>query len=141
MVKKIVFLIVTFLFSFELSYCYSQSCDSIMEMGFPFESVPVFNGDLRAFIQNSIIYPKGALKDSIEGKVYVSYVVDTMGFTTDNKVVKGVRKDLNEEALRITRLIKYEEPAMLNGKPIEFKYTVPVIFKLSDKDSINKHKR
>lgn len=61
--------------------------------------------------------------------VYVSYTVDTLGLTTKLQVVKGVRSDLNDEALKLAKLIKYEKPAMLGGQPILFQLTIPIRFK------------
>ena len=60
------------------------------------------------------------------------------GFTFGHKVIKGVREDLDNEALRVTTLIKFERPAFQRGKPIEVKYTVPVVFNLGDTDKKSK---
>ncbi len=120
--------------------CYSQNDSNTVEWGWwtP-EDWPVFKrtgstnhsyGDVRAFIQSNLCYPFSALEDSIEGTVYVSYVVDTLGFTQKHTIAKGIRDDLNKEALRVAQLIKYEKPAMLKGKPILFYETIPIKFKL-----------
>ena len=127
MVKQL--LVVVFLFMTATSY--AQTNDSIEEMGFPFEYGPVFNGDLIGFVQGQIVYPLSAIKDSVQGMVYVAYTIDTLGFTTKLYVAKGIRRDLNEEALRVAKLIKYEKPAMLGGHPILFRFTLPVRFKTS----------
>lgn len=97
-----------------------------------YESMPIFRGNLLEFIKNNIIYPTSALRDSIEGKIFVSFYVDTLGSTTGHEVINEIRNDLNQEALRVTRLIKFEKPAMQNGKPAKVKYTLPVEFKLSN---------
>ena len=97
-----------------------------------YESMPIFRGDLSEFIESNIIYPPSALNDSIDGKIFVSFYVDTMGNTINHKIVNEIRNDLNEEALRVTRLIKFEKPAMQNGKPTMVKYTIPVEFNLSN---------
>lgn len=126
MVKQL--LVVVFLFTTAASY--AQTNDSIEELGFPFEYGPVFNGDIIEFVDGQIVYPLSAIKDSVQGKVYVSYTVDTLGFTTKLYVAKGIRSDLNEEALRVVKLIKYEKPAMLGGHPILFRFTLPIRFNL-----------
>ena len=97
-----------------------------------YESMPIFRGDLSEFIESNIIYPPSALNDSIEGKIFVSFYVDTMGNTINHSIINESRNDLNEEALRVTRLIKFEKPAMQNGKPTMVKYTIPVEFYLSN---------
>ena len=98
------------------------------------ENPPYFKGDLKSFIQQQVHYPKTALADSIEGKVFVSFMIDTAGNTVKHKVIRGIREDVNQEALRVTRLIKFERPATKRGgKPINVRFTVPVEFKLPDK--------
>ena len=107
--------------------------DTIGSVGLiQYESMPIFRGDLSEFIESNIIYPPSALNDSIEGKIFVSFYVDTLGNTINHKIVNEIRNDLNEEALRVTRLIKFDKPAMLNGKPTMVKYTIPVEFYLSN---------
>ncbi len=95
------------------------------------EAAPIFKGDLRGFIQNEIDYPLTAKIDSIEGKVFVEFWIDTLGITYNHKIVRGIREDVNNEALRVAKLIKFDKPALQIGKPIKVRYTVPVEFKLT----------
>lgn len=100
------------------------------------ETSPVYKGDLVSFIQNHIHYPDQALKDSLTGKVIVGFWIDTLGITTDHYIAKGIRCDMDKEALRVAKLIKYDKPAMQKGKPIKVKMLVPVDFILK-KDSLS----
>lgn len=105
------------------------------------ESLPIYKGGLNKlnrFIEENINYPKNALRDSLEGIVYISMDVDTEGNTHNHIIIKGVRDDLDNEALRVTKLIKFEKPAMQHGKSIKVRYTVPVEFKLSEKSELRK---
>lgn len=52
--------------------------------------------------------------------------------------MKGLGDDFNTEALRVTQLIRFEKPAMQNGKPVKVQYTVPVEFKLPNQTEIKK---
>jgi TonB family protein len=113
--------------------------DSIQEMGYPFEEAPEFDGNLRLFVEKNIVYPKAAISDSIEGKVFVKYMVDTLGFTKRHIVEKGIRTDLDAEAIRVAQMIKYESPARLRGKPIIFYYTLPIEFKLPRQDVLQRN--
>lgn len=58
------------------------------------EDAPIYNGDIKAFIQTELNYPLSAKKDSIEGTVYISFMIDTLGSTNNHKVVRGIRDDL-----------------------------------------------
>lgn len=56
----------------------------------------------------------------------------------NHEIIKGIREDLNNEALRVAKLINFDRPAMQRGKPIKVKYTVPVEFKLEKKTILKK---
>ncbi len=90
---------------------------------------PVYKGDLIHFIQTNIQYPSSAVRDSVQGRVNVAFMIDTVGNTFNHRILKGgIREDLNQEALRVTRLIKFDTPAFQKDKPVVVKYVVPVDF-------------
>lgn len=135
MVKKSLYLLMGL--TFFLCNVFSQKKDSCSNSTITFvEEKPIFNGNLKDFIQDHIKYPQKAEQDLLEGTVVIVYWIDSLGVTFDHKVIKGIRKDLDEEALRVTKLIKYERPAMQRGKPIKIRYTVPVEFKLSENSEL-----
>lgn len=87
----------------------------------------MYKGDLIHFIQTNIQYPSSAVRDSVQGRVNI----DTVGNTFNHRILKdGIREDLNQEALRVTRLIKFETPAFQKDKPVVINYVVPVVFSL-----------
>lgn len=94
------------------------------------EEAPLFDGDLKKFIQSELVYPINAKNDTIEGTVIISFMIDTLGLTTNHRVVKGIREDLNNEALRISKLIKFYKPALQKSRPIVVNFTVPIVFDL-----------
>lgn len=95
------------------------------------DEAPVFAGDLKEFIQRELKYPISAEKDTIEGTVFVSFMIDSLGLTSNHKIVRGVRDDLNNEALRIAKRIKFDKPAFQKGKYIPVRFVIPVVFILS----------
>ena len=127
MVKKY---ITSFCLLLSVSLLYGQAGDNDNTMILIVEESPFFNGDLKKFIQKEIDYPLSARRDSIEGTVIISFWIDTLGFTFGHKVIRGVREDLNNEALRVTKLINFERPALQKGRPLEVRCIVPVEFKL-----------
>jgi TonB family protein len=101
------------------------------------ESMPEYRGGvskLSEFLRNKIKYPKSAKEDEIKGIVYVKCYVDTTGSTTDHQLIRGIREDLDNEALRVAKLIKFDKPAMQRGKPMKVIYCIPVEFKLSEEN-------
>jgi protein TonB len=120
----------------------AQSLDTVaVEMITFIEKAPFFKDDLKEFIQGELVYPLSAKKDTIEGTVVISFKIDTLGSTINHKVVKGIREDLNNEALRVARRIKFDKPALQKGRPIEVEYNVPVVFDLRHLKKKSKCKR
>ena len=94
---------------------------------------PSFPGGQQAlldFLRENTKYPEQAEKDSIVGRVVISFVVETDGSITNTKVVRSVHPLLDAEALRVTNLMPKWEPGNQNGIPVRVKYNIPVIFKL-----------
>jgi len=133
MVKKIL-LIITLVFLKQFFFAQENVQKSISNQNIiisdAVESMPLFNGDLSVFIKKIMIYPSKALIDKIEGRVIVSFWVDNKGKTIEHEIVKGIRDDLNQEALRVTKLIVFSKPAMSGGKPVKVHYFITVEFKL-----------
>ena len=103
------------------------------------EIMPQFPGGdkaLKEFIQKNLRYPTEAMKKGIQGRVIVTFNVETDGSITDAKVVKAVDSLLNNEALRIVKSMPKWKPGemMSKGKTVltRCKYTIPVIFKLDE---------
>lgn len=132
MVRKIqIILVILFL----CGYVLSQETDNIIGLGIA-ENMPEYKGgypQLKNFIDSVLVYPEQAISDSIEGTVYVGFYVDTTGKTVQHKVLKGIRDDINQEALRIAKQIKFHQPARERGKPVRITYELPIRFKLSEK--------
>lgn len=110
--------------------------DSFIIVGMVHESQPEFPGGLDSLykrIRQNFIYPEQAKKDSIQGKVFVTFTVDTMGFIQNPEVVRGRHPLLDQEAIRLIKTLpKYKTPAKLNGKSVPLKFTIPIRFKLKE---------
>lgn len=126
MVKRLFFVILTILLQINI---FGQNEAELIVV---VETPPVFDGDLEDFINKNIEYPLSAIQDSIEGVVFVSFYIDTLGYTFNHHIQKGVRADLNEEALRVTKLVKFVSAAKQRGKAIIVNYIVPVRFSLNN---------
>lgn len=64
----------------------------------------------------------------MSGDVFVSFVVDEAGRLLDAEVVKGIGYGLDEEALRLVRLMPWWAPARANGKPVRAPATLRIRF-------------
>lgn len=101
------------------------------------EQMPEFPGGQEAlyqYLRKSIRYPEAEREAGIEGKVYLSYVVEKDGTVRDIKVLRGVPggPGLETESIRVVEAMPKWIPGMLNGKPVAVRMNLPVSFRLSE---------
>ncbi|MGC9355372.1 MAG: TonB family protein [Mariniphaga sp.] len=97
------------------------------------EEMPEFPGGelaLRQYIANAIKYPVIAQENGIQGRVYVTFVVNTDGSVADARIARGVDPSLDKEALRVVNSLPKWKPGKQRGKPVRVSYTVPINFVL-----------
>ena len=92
------------------------------------EQMPELKGGLEG-IMTKIKYPEEARQKSIEGRVYVQFIVNEQGDVEDAKVIRGIGGGADEEALRVVRQAKFE-PGMQRGRPVRVQYSLPIFFRL-----------
>ena len=98
------------------------------------ENMPEFPGGdlgLMKFIQKNVRYPAIAKEYNITGKVYISFIVDKQGRVTNVKIVRGVDKNLDAEALRVVSLLPKYKPGKQRGKAVRVMFTIPINFTLN----------
>ena len=97
------------------------------------EQMPEFpngNDRLKETLQNLIIYPKEALENKIEEKVFVSVVIEEDGSISNINLLRGNNKGLNKEAIRVIKLLPNYIPGKQNGEIVRVKIIIPIEFKL-----------
>lgn len=97
------------------------------------EQLPEYPGGMVEFVKwltATLKYPDPALKQRIQGKVMISFIVNTDGTLSDIKVVKGAHKLLDAEALRVASLMPKWQPGMDKGKPCRTMVAVPIVFEI-----------
>ena len=98
------------------------------------EEPPEFIGgekSMMMYLSNKLRYPEKAVIDKIEGRVVVRFVVDRLGRICDPKVIKGVRSDLDKEALRVVKNMPLWSPARNNGQPVNSYFVIPINYRLT----------
>jgi TonB family protein len=104
------------------------------------EHMPTYPGgdDARiAFMVQNIKYPEQAKKNGIQGKVFVTFVIESDGSISDVKVLRGIGGGCDEEAVRVIKLMPKWNPGMQEGKAVRTQFNIPIKFALdagSDKD-------
>ena len=103
----------------------------------PFSEIevkPGFNGgdanEFSKWVNSHLSYPEQAKADKVQGRVVIQFVVGADGVVRDAKILRGVREDLDTEALRVISASPKWEPGRQNGEAVPVTYTFPIVFQL-----------
>ena len=97
------------------------------------EKQPSFPGGqdgYRKFLIENIKYPEDAIKKSVTGTVFITFVVEKDGAVTHVKVLRGIGSGCDEEALRVVKMMPNWVPGEDKGKPVAVQYNLPIKFNL-----------
>ena len=83
------------------------------------------------FLQEHLKYPEYARKVNLEGKVLVGFVVEEDGSLANFEIVRSVAPILDNEVLRVFRLMPKWIPKNHNGRYVRARYQIPVTFALN----------
>jgi hypothetical protein len=111
-----------------------------------YEKDPEFPGGLKAlveFFSDNICYPLEAQDYHIEGKLYATFVVDSLGLVSNPRIILGLPGGCNQAALDAIRRMPRWEPGRqcIDGKwvPVNMQFNLPVNFNL-EKDTTSIHR-
>ncbi|MET4108943.1 TonB family protein [Hymenobacter sp. UYP22] len=96
------------------------------------EEMPEFAGGqaaLMKYLQRQLRYPASALRAGVEGKVFISFTVNTDGSIQDVTVLKGLGYGTDEEASRVIRQMPAWKPGYQNHRAVPVRYSLPITFK------------
>lgn len=128
---KVALMMLVLLFSFMTSTAQTKKNDMVFDV---VEVMPQFPGGQIAMLQylmKNIKYPEQAMKEGIQGRVTVRFIVEKDGSISDVKPVLSVHPLLNKEAVRVVESMPKWTPGKQNGKPVRVRFVVPVMFKLN----------
>jgi TonB family protein len=91
------------------------------------EEMPQLVGGLKQ-LQTKIKYPEIAKRTGIEGKVYVTAIVDENGNVISASTTKGIGAGCDEAAIDAVRNSKFT-PGKQRGKNVKVQVTIPIMFK------------
>lgn len=83
---------------------------------------------LYGFVMKNLRYPPKAIADKVGGEVLVQFDILENGSMANFALEKGVRADINAEAMRICKILPNWIPGKLNGKPVRVRYRMPLVF-------------
>lgn len=95
------------------------------------DQMPEFPGGdqaLLSYFSSHITYPESAVRDSIQGKMFVEFVVGADGKVRDVTILKGLTADCDAEIIRVIKNMPDWKPGEQDGKKVAVYYTIPVTF-------------
>ena len=95
------------------------------------EKMPEFPGGIEAlfeYLGQNIKYPDMAKDSRIEGKVYITFVVDSKGEIDKVSILRGIGGGCDEEAIRVVKGMPTWIPGKQRGKAVKVQYNLPINF-------------
>jgi len=99
------------------------------------EALPQFPGgdkELLKWVINNIRYPEEAIKNKIEGRVFMRFLIKSDGSIDDVTVMRSLYPACDSEAVRVLKMMPNWIPAKQNDIPVDVYYQMPVFFKIPE---------
>ncbi|MDR1415856.1 MAG: M56 family metallopeptidase [Prevotellaceae bacterium] len=96
------------------------------------EEMPQFPGGQNAlmkYLSGNTKYPEAAIRDSIQGRVIVRFIIDATGKIDSVNIVKSLNATCDAEAIRVVKAMPTWIPGKNKGEAVSVAYTVPIIYK------------
>jgi protein TonB len=71
-----------------------------------------------------------AKESGIQGRVFVTFVVEKDGSVTDVRVLRGIGGGCDEEAIRVVQKMPKWKAGKQRGKPVRVQFNLPIKFTL-----------
>lgn len=98
------------------------------------EEKPSFNGkdanEFTKWVYSKIVYPEVAKENGVQGRVTLSFMIDTDGSVKNVKVLRGVDSSIDAEAVRVVKSSPKWKPGKQRNKNVKCSYTFPIVFQL-----------
>lgn len=90
---------------------------------------------LQKWVYQYLKYPETAIKNGLQGRVLVDFIISETGKVTDVKVLKGVAPSIDEEAIRVISASPDWKPGRVKGEKVKTEISMYVEFRLEKKGS------
>lgn len=97
------------------------------------EEMPSFPGGEAKrieYMNKNTFYPPMARESGIQGRVFVTFVVEPDGSISDVKILRGIGGGCDEEAVRVVKNMPRWAPGKQRGKPVRVQFNLPIHFVL-----------
>lgn len=110
---------------------YNKTLDGSDEVYTIVENSPSFPGGqdaLKQYISDNLRFPQILKELSIQGTVYITFIVEKDGNISNAGILKGIHPYADAEALRIINSMPAWKPGMQGGRPQRIRMNIPVKF-------------
>ena len=128
---KVALMMFVLLFSFMTSTAQTKKNDMLFSV---VEVMPQYPGGqiaMMKYIMENMKYPEQAMKEGIQGRVAVRFIVEKDGSISNVRPIHSVHTLLDKEAVRVVKSMPKWSPGKQNGKPVRVQLIVPIMFKLN----------
>ena len=117
------------------SYCQTDTVKKYepTEIVDALESMPYFAGEresLSKYVNTNSIYTRKAIKEGVEGTVFIQFWIEKDGSISNPKVIRGLSHELDSISLNIIQTMPKWIPGTQRGNPVKVAYTIPIKFRL-----------
>ena len=92
------------------------------------EVMPSFRGGdinkFREWVQKRTNYPQAAIEAGLQGKVYMTFIIEPDGSVSNVTVVKGVAPLIDNEAVKAIQASPRWSPGLQRGQPVRVRYSM-----------------
>lgn len=95
------------------------------------EKMPEFPGGTAArdeYFARNMVIPESMVKDKVHGTVFVTFVVEEDGTISDERVLRGLNQEADQEALRLIKMMPKWIPGEQRNHPVRVQTNFPVKF-------------
>ncbi|MBQ5891053.1 MAG: energy transducer TonB [Bacteroidales bacterium] len=100
---------------------------------FVVEVQPEFPGgmdSMYAYIVKNLKYPEAAKEKGIEGRVFVSFIIEKDGSISNILIKRAIGGGCEEAAVEMIKNMPKWKPGKQRGKPVRFQFVLPIKFEL-----------
>ena len=91
---------------------------------------PSGESELLNFVDKNLKYPESAIKNKIQGKVVLRFVVTEKGAVDKVEILRSLDPACDKECIRVIKTLPKFIPGKQNGVNVNVWYTIPIIFKI-----------
>lgn len=83
-----------------------------------------------AYIQKNLVYPEKAKAEGIEGRVFVTFIIEKDGSISNILIKRAIGGGCEEAVVEMIKNMPKWKPGKQRGKPVRFQFVLPIKFEL-----------